>query len=116
MNPNGRIPTIIDHDAGDFIVYDRRHPQYLAEKSAASSGYSTAGLATTRTSRAIRFSNVAAWSWVQGHDWSAVGLSGFAHLQRRHDRIAARPAVQRGKAVPPTADLKCNGRVRCLMV
>jgi hypothetical protein len=35
-----------------------------------------------------------------------VSLSDLAHLQRWHDVIAARPAVQRGKAIAPTADLK----------
>jgi hypothetical protein len=35
-----------------------------------------------------------------------VSVSDIAHLQRWHDVIAARPAVQRGKAIPPTADLK----------
>jgi glutathione S-transferase len=50
--------------------------------------------------------DVATWSWVQGHDWSGVSLSGLVHLQRWHDAIAARPAVQRGKAVPPPSDLQ----------
>jgi hypothetical protein len=50
--------------------------------------------------------NIVAWSWVQDHDWSGVSLAGLARLQRWHDVIAARPAVQRGNAVPPMADLK----------
>jgi GSH-dependent disulfide-bond oxidoreductase len=41
---------------------------------------------------------------VQGHDWSGVSLEGLRHLKRWHDLIAARPAVVRGKAVPPKVD------------
>jgi glutathione S-transferase len=43
---------------------------------------------------------------VQRHDWSGVSLSGLPHLQRWHDLIAARPAVQRGRAVPPADEFK----------
>jgi GSH-dependent disulfide-bond oxidoreductase len=45
--------------------------------------------------------DIANWSWVQAHDWSGVSLEGLEHLQRWHALIAARPAVARGKAVPP---------------
>jgi glutathione S-transferase len=68
-----------------FEVLDRR----LADHRYLAGDYSIADIAT--------------WSWVQGHDWSGVSLSGLAHLERWHDAIAARPAVQRGKAVPPAS-------------
>jgi glutathione S-transferase len=87
-----RIPYAIERFQREvrrlFEVLDRR----LADHIYLAGDYSIADIAT--------------WSWVQGHDWSGVSFSGLAHLQRWHDAIAARPAVQRGKAVPPTSDLK----------
>ena len=119
LNPNGRIPTLIDHDARDFAVFESGAIQanvffrYAPEKIP---------YAIERYQREVRrlfevldrrladhtylagdysIADIATWSWVQGHDWSGVSLSGLAHLERWHDAIAARPAVQRGKAVPP---------------
>jgi GST-like protein len=42
---------------------------------------------------------------VSGYAWSGVTIDGLTHVQRWIDLIAARPAVQRGRAVPPPADL-----------
>jgi glutathione S-transferase len=162
LNPNGRIPTIIDHDAGDFVVFESGAILiYLAEKTGKLLPHDVAGrsqvlqwlmfqmggvgpmmgqanvffryaaekipYAIERYQREVRrlfevldrqladhiylagdysIADIATWSWVQGHDWSGVSLAGLAHLQRWHDVIAARPAVQRGKAVPPTHELK----------
>jgi GSH-dependent disulfide-bond oxidoreductase len=157
LNPNGRIPTIIDHDLDDFVVFESGAILvYLAEKTGKLMPQDVRGrsevlqwlmfqmggvgpmmgqanvffryapekipYAIERYQREVRrlfevldrrladhtylagdysIADVANWSWVQGHDWSGVSLAGLEHLQRWHDRIAARPAVVRGKAVPP---------------
>ncbi|MFC3713445.1 glutathione S-transferase family protein [Sphingoaurantiacus capsulatus] len=44
--------------------------------------------------------DIANFCWIRTHDWSGVSLDGLDHLQRWLAAIAARPAVQRGVAVP----------------
>ncbi len=44
--------------------------------------------------------DIANWSWAHTYAWSGVSPDGLPHLQRWMETIAARPAVQRGKAVP----------------
>ena len=157
LNPNGRIPTIIDHEASDFVVFESGAILvYLAEKSGQFLPQEVEGrslvmqwlmfqiggigpmmgqanvffryasekipYAIARYQREVRrlfgvldrrladhtylageysIADIASWSWGQGHDWSGVSLDGLTHLKRWHDLIAARPAVIRGKAVPP---------------
>jgi GST-like protein len=48
--------------------------------------------------------DIANWSWVTIHEWSGVPVEGLVHLERWLAAIAARPAVQRGKAVPPAPE------------
>jgi GST-like protein len=42
---------------------------------------------------------------VQGYEWSGASIDGLDHLKRWLEAIRARPAVQRGRAVPPPTDL-----------
>ncbi len=44
--------------------------------------------------------DIANWCWVRTHSWSGASIEGLTHLQRWMGAIAARPAVQRGVAVP----------------
>src|ERR1019366_7963450 len=44
--------------------------------------------------------DVANWSWVRTHRWSGVAIGHLPNLQRWLDQIAARPATQKGIAVP----------------
>jgi glutathione S-transferase len=49
--------------------------------------------------------DIAHWSWVNTYDWSGVSIEGLTNLQRWIGTVGARPAVQRGRAIPPPADL-----------
>jgi glutathione S-transferase len=49
--------------------------------------------------------DIATWPWARGYEWSGVSIDGLDHLRRWLDTVGARPAVQRGKAIPPVADL-----------
>jgi GST-like protein len=44
--------------------------------------------------------DIANWSWVRIHGWSGVSIEGLDGLSRWMDEMAARPACQRGIAVP----------------
>jgi len=44
--------------------------------------------------------DIATWPWVSLHDWAGVAVDGLDHLKRWIDAVGARPAVQRGRAVP----------------
>ena len=54
--------------------------------------------------------DIAHWSWIHGHEWSGVSIDGLPYLAKWLERVAARPAVQRGRAVPPRADSKEQSR------
>jgi glutathione S-transferase len=49
--------------------------------------------------------DIANWTWVSGHEWSGVSIDGLPNVKRWIDTIAARPAVIRGRAVPPPQDV-----------
>ena len=44
--------------------------------------------------------DIANWAWVSIHGWAGVAIDDLPNLQRWLDKLAARPAVQRGRAVP----------------
>lgn len=44
--------------------------------------------------------DIANWSWVHTHEWSGIDITGLDHLARWMAAFRARPAVQRGRAVP----------------
>jgi GST-like protein len=56
--------------------------------------------------------DIANWAWVRTHDWSGVTVDDLPHLQRWIETIRARPAVQKGLMMPPSArDLEGNSEV-----
>jgi GST-like protein len=44
--------------------------------------------------------DMAIYPWVARHEWHRVELGGFPAVKRWYERVGARPAVQRGMAVP----------------
>jgi GST-like protein len=164
LNPNGRIPTIVDHDNADFAVFESGAIlMYLAEKTGKLMPVDEKGrsrviqwlmfqmggigpmmgqanvfyryapekiqYAIDRYQRECRrlfavldhqlkdheylagdysIADIANWSWVHTYKWSGVSIDGLVHLQRWIDVIRARPAAERGRAVPERLDLGKN--------
>ncbi len=162
INPNGRIPAIVDRGNGDFAVFESGAILiYLAEKAGRlmpkdAKGrsrviqwlmFQMAGIgpmmgqanvflryapekipyAIDRYQREVRrlfevlegqlatheyvagdeysIADIAHWSWISGHEWSGVTLDGLPHLTRWVNAVGERPAVKRGRAVPPPGDI-----------
>jgi GSH-dependent disulfide-bond oxidoreductase len=161
INPNGRIPAIVDREEGDFPVFESGAILvYLAEKTGRL--LPVEGKARSRVMQWLMFqmggvgpmmgqaniffrywpekyqpaidryqnearrllavldsrlaeseflagpaysiADIANWCWVRTHRWSGVPVDGLDHLHRWMDMIEARPAAQRGIAVPAKSE------------
>jgi GST-like protein len=156
LNPNGRIPAIVDHDNDDFAVFESGAILlYLAERTGAltpndAKGRSVVtqwlmwqmgGLGPMQGQANVFFrywseplqpvidryqnetrrlygvmdrrlaevpflagdysiADIACYPWVAQHDWSGISLDAFPKLAGWFETVGARPAVQRGMAVP----------------
>ncbi len=162
INPNGRIPAIVDRDNGDFAVFESGAILlYLAEKTGRLLArdakdrsrivqwlmFQMSGVgpmmgqanvflryapekipyAIDRYQREVRrlfevldrqlaantyiagseysIADIALWAWISGHEWSGVSLDGLPHLAKWNAMIGERPAVKRGRAIPPPGDI-----------
>ena len=50
--------------------------------------------------------DIANWCWAISHKWSGIDIGGLINLQAWLDRLAARPAVERGRNVPASPSRK----------
>jgi GST-like protein len=163
LNPNGRIPTIVDHDNDDFAVFESGAILiYLAEKTGQFLPQSVKGRSeviqwlmfqmsgvgpmqgqanvffryfpekipavieryhneTKRLYGVLEerlkgrdflcdeysIADIATWPWVRIHAWAGLEIDDLPNLQKWIDRIAERPAVQRGIEIPkPQQEIK----------
>ena len=44
--------------------------------------------------------DIACWPWASRHEWQNIDLEDYPNLHEWYQRIAARPAVQRGYHIP----------------
>jgi len=81
-----RLPYAIDRYSNEarrlYGVLDKR----LGEAAYLAGDYSVADIAT--------------FPWAARHEWQGIALEDFPNVKRWYDAIAARPAVQKGMAVP----------------
>ena len=81
-----QIPYAIDRYTNEtrrlYGVLDKR----LSEAAYMAGDYSIADIAT--------------FPWAARHEWQGIELADFPNLKRWYDAVAARPAVERGMAVP----------------
>ena len=156
MNPNGRIPVIVDREVDDFVVFETGAIMvYLAEKTGRLLPADVKGRSVVmqwlmfqmggvgpmmgqanvfhryfpekiqpaidryqkETYRLFEvldrgldgkdylagdysIADIANWCWVRTHKWSGVEVGGLGNLQAWMDRLAARPACQKGTKIP----------------
>ena len=156
MNPNGRIPVIVDREADNFVVFETGAIMvYLAEKTGRLLPtdvkvrsvvmqwlmFQMGGIgpmmgqanvfhryfpekiqpAIDRYQKETRrlfevlergldgkeylagdysIADIANWCWVRTHKWSGVDVDGLPNLQAWMDRLAERPACQKGTKIP----------------
>ena len=159
MNPNGRIPVIVDRGNDDFVVFESGAIMiYLADKTGqllpreekARSRviqwlmFQMGGLGPMMGQANVFFryfdekipavidryqhegrrllgvldqqfaerdylcdeysiADIANWCWAISHNWSGIDIEGLDHLSAWLERVAGRPAVEKGRYIPESA-------------
>jgi len=168
INPNGRIPAIIDRDEDDLIVFESGAILiYLAEKAEMflpidKKGrtrviqwvmFQIAGVGPMQgqanvfyryTPEKIQYAidryqnetnrlysvldkqledreyiggdysiaDIAHWPWIDAHAWAGIDLEKFTNLKRWHKSVGERPAVIKGKNIPPRKKKEASEKER----
>ena len=98
---------------GQLNVFRRYFPEQIpaAIERYERESYRLFGVLETRLGEAewlagdgYSIADMASWPWVAIHAWPGLSLDDYPRLSAWHDRIKARPAVQRALQVPPRAD------------
>jgi glutathione S-transferase/GST-like protein len=84
-----KIQAAIDRYQGESKRLFRVMDTHLAHNEFLADDYSIADIAN--------------WAWVRTHKWSGVEIDDLPHLSRWVETIRARPAVQKGLMMPPSA-------------
>ena len=50
--------------------------------------------------------DIATWPWAVTHNWSGIDVEGLANLQAWLERMAQRPAVEKGRNIPERGSKK----------
>ena len=45
--------------------------------------------------------DIAHWPWIDAHEWAGINLEEHTNLSRWHSKVGERPAVIKGKNIPP---------------
>ncbi|HEY3603817.1 MAG TPA: glutathione S-transferase N-terminal domain-containing protein [Sporichthyaceae bacterium] len=81
-----QLPSVIDRYQKETLRLYRVLESRLSDRPYLCDDYSIA--------------DIACWTWVSYHEWAGLSLDGLPRMQDWFDRIAARPAVDRGMCVP----------------
>ena len=168
INPNGRIPAIIDRDENDLTIFESGAILiYLAEKSGQFMPedikgrynviqwvmFQMAGVGPMQgqanvfyryTPEKIQYAidryqnetnrlydvldkqlenndyiagdysiaDIAHWPWIDAHEWAGIDLDKFPNLKRWHEEVGKRPAVEKGKNIPPRKKKEASDKER----
>lgn len=135
INPNGRIPAIIDRAEDNFAVFESGAILiYLAEKTGQLMPrdmkgrsrviqwlmFQTGGTDSMRVldgqlkeneylAGDYSIADIGNWAWVRTHKWSGMTMDDLPDLQRWVEAVRARPGVQRGLMMLPSShDLEAD--------